>query len=204
MVQLLLYDYQMVGQTLGTHTAIVAFEHEYWFSIEGLKKRNCWTKTKFKLDEESGSWVKCQNEDQIVTNDIFSTIHRSVKNLGSVGTHSDRPRRIVHCGETRLETRIREFEEHLRFNLLEKFCSSTYDLRNNNCNNFSREVLIYLKPTDFELGCDTLAVIINKTRETVEGIEQTVQDTVDGAAELAKVAVAAALGGFILGQLTRR
>ena len=32
-VQLLLYDYQMVGQTLGTHTAIVAFEHEYWFSL---------------------------------------------------------------------------------------------------------------------------------------------------------------------------
>ena len=70
--------------------------------------------------------------------------------------------------------------------------------------------LKYLKPTDFELGCDTLADIINKTRETVEGIEQTVRDTVDGAAELAKVAMplvvtgAAALGGFILGQLTRR
>ena len=61
---------------------------KFWswnLSIEGLKKRNCWTKTKFKLDEESGSWVQCQNEDQIVKNDIFSTIHRSVKNLGSVG-----------------------------------------------------------------------------------------------------------------------
>ena len=56
----------------------------------------------------------------------------------NLGTHSDRPRRIVHCGETRLG--LREFEEHLRFNLLEKFSLSTYDLRNNNCNNFSREV----------------------------------------------------------------
>ena len=37
------------------------------------------------MNEESGAWVQCREEDQLVTEDLFSTLHRSVKNLGSVG-----------------------------------------------------------------------------------------------------------------------
>jgi len=59
-VTLLLYDYNIVGKNMGTHSAITVFGHEYWFSIEGIKKRNCRTKTKFRLNEESGQWVQAQ------------------------------------------------------------------------------------------------------------------------------------------------
>ena len=50
-------------------------------------------------------------------------------------------------------------------------------------------VLKHLKPSDFELGCDTLVAILIETRETVEGIEKTVRDTADGAVELAKATI---------------
>ena len=55
-VKLLLYDYKLVGTTMGTHTAVQINEHEYWFSITGLKKRNRQTGTVFQFNESRRKW----------------------------------------------------------------------------------------------------------------------------------------------------
>lgn len=36
-VNLLIYDYNIVGTRLGTHTAVFVYDEEFWFSIEGIK-----------------------------------------------------------------------------------------------------------------------------------------------------------------------
>ena len=51
------------------------------------------------MNEESGAWVQCREEDQLVTEDLFSTLHRSVKNLGSVGNLQIRDSlTVLNCG----------------------------------------------------------------------------------------------------------
>ena len=130
-IKLLLYDYQLVGTTMGTHSAVIFNGQEYWyryiiqvlfnpnhyqlalFSITGLRKRNRRTGTVFNFNENLKKWEQDQNgSDDIVS--VVDHFTRSIKNLGSISSHSKRPRQVIHCGITRmseggLERNIKSF-----------------------------------------------------------------------------------------------
>jgi len=82
-------------------------------SITGLRKRNRRTGTVFNFNENLKKW----EQDQRGSDDIVSVVDhftRSIKNLGSISSHSKRPRQVIHCGITRmseggLERNIKSF-----------------------------------------------------------------------------------------------
>ena len=206
-VTLLLYDYNIVGKNMGTHSSIKAFRHEYWFSIEGIKKRNCRTKTKFQLDETNGQWVQLNSDDSISSLNLFKTLSSTMRNLGSVSSNSSTPRDRYNCGIT--EVSERSFEQQLKYFILEEFNTKTYAVASHNCNNFTRHVLKYLKPTERELGLDVLTAILMETAETVNGIEYKIEETKANAVEFVEnnlplvIAGAAAATSFLLSKLIR-
>ena len=61
--------------------------------------------------------MKKWEQDQGGSDDIVSVVDhftRSIKNLGSISSHSKRPRQVIHCGITRmseggLERNIKSF-----------------------------------------------------------------------------------------------
>ena len=83
------------------------------FSITGLRKRNRRTGTVFNFNENLKKWEQDQNgSDDIVS--VVDHFTRSIKNLGSISSHSKRPRQVIHCGITRmseggLERNIKSF-----------------------------------------------------------------------------------------------
>ena len=85
----------------------------YLFSITGLRKRNRRTGTVFNFNESLKKWEQDQNgSDDIVS--VVDHFTRSIKNLGSISSHSKRPRQVIHCGITRmseggLERNIKSF-----------------------------------------------------------------------------------------------
>ena len=130
-----------------------------------------------------------------------------MRNLGSVSTQGSRPRERYECGTT--EVTARSFENQLKFFLLQEFNSKTYSVTTHNCNNFSRVLLKFLKPTGREIGLDVLTNVLMETAETVNNVEYKIQETTANAVEFVEnnlplvVGAAAAAGTFLLSKILR-
>jgi len=162
-IKLLLYDYKLVGTTMGTHSSVTLNDLEYWYSITGIKKRNRRTGTVFTFNERLKKW-----EQQVDQSDDFNgtiqTITKNITNLGSISTNSKRPRQIIACGTTSISET--GFESNLKTYIHFEFSSSNYNLESMNCNTFSRFIIQYLDPTDKNEALEALAKVILETAET--------------------------------------
>jgi len=175
-VKLLLYDYKLVGATMGTHSSVQINDIEYWYSITGLKKRNRRTGATYLLDESRVEWKlkdpEASSNHQLT--DQWRNFTNSFKNLGSISSHSATPRETIECGYTTmseggLEANIKSF-------INVEFSSYNYNLESMNCNTFSRFMIQYLSPTRKEWALDALSAIIYQTAETVNNVEQGIRN----------------------------
>merc|ERR1711892_704934 len=172
-VKLLLFDYKLIGTTMGTHTSVQINEHEYWFSITGLKKRNRLTGTIFQFNESRRKWeqrVDSASSTSMLSFDYLNHLTSSVRNLGSISSHTSTPREVIECGETQmseggLEANIKQF-------IYYEFLSVNYNLEAMNCNTFSRFLVQYLNPSNKDAGLERLSQVILETAETVIRVEK--------------------------------
>lgn len=200
-IKLLLYDYKLVGTTMGTHSSVTLNDLEYWYSITGIKKRNRRTGTVFTFNERLKKW-----EQQVDQSDDFNgtiqTITKNITNLGSISTNSKRPRQIIACGTTSISET--GFESNLKTYIHFEFSSSNYNLESMNCNTFSRFIIQYLDPTDKSEALEALAKVILETAETFLSIERGIRDAKDQVVDFVShngplvVMGAAAATGFML------
>ena len=156
-------------------------------SITGLRKRNRRTGTIFNFNESLKKWEQDQNgSDDIVS--VVDHFTRSIKNLGSISSHSKRPRQVIHCGITRmseggLERNIKSFingKASQRTNskiiltpakpIKVEFSSLNYNLETMNCNTFSRFLIQYLDPSEKEPALEALREVIFQTAQTANNI----------------------------------
>ena len=90
-------------------------------------------------------------------------------------------------------------------------CSEVWTLlkKRRHCNNFTRILLKFLKPTDREIGLDVLTNVLMETAETVNNVEYKIQETTANAVEFVEnnlplvVGAAAAAGTFLLSKILR-
>merc|ERR1712131_411015 len=175
-IKLLLYDYQLVGTTMGTHSAVVFNSQEYWYSITGLRKRNRRTGTIFNFNASLKKWEQDQNgSDDIVS--VVDHFTRSIKNLGSISSHSKRPRQVIHCGITRMSEGGLERNNKSFINV--EFSSLNYNLETMNCNTFSRFLIQYLDPSEKEPALEALREVIFQTAQTANNIESGIREVKD-------------------------
>merc|ERR1712131_491079 len=200
-IKLLLYDYQLVGTTMGTHSAVVFNSQEYWYSITGLRKRNRRTGTVFNFNENLKKW----EQDQGGSDDIVSVVDhftRSIKNLGSISSHSKRPRQVIHCGITRMSEG--GLERNIKSFINVEFSSLNYNLETMNCNTFSRFLIQYLDPSEKEDALNALREVIFQTAQTANNIESGIREIKDNVCDFVAnngplvVMGAAAATSFIL------
>merc|ERR1712131_156033 len=200
-IKLLLYDYQLVGTTMGTHSAVVFNSQEYWYSITGLRKRNRRTGTIFNFNENLKKWEQDQNgSDDIVS--VVDHFTRSIKNLGSISSHSKRPRQVIHCGITRMSEG--GLERNIKSFINVEFSSLNYNLETMNCNTFSRFLIQYLDPSEKEDALNALREVIFQTAQTANNIESGIREIKDNVCDFVAnngplvVMGAAAATSFIL------
>jgi hypothetical protein len=203
-IKLLLYDYKLVGTTMGTHSSVTLNDLEYWYSITGIKKRNRRTGTVFTLNERLKKWEQQIEKSQ----DLAGAIQhwsKNITNLGSISTNSKRPRQIIHCGTTAISET--GFESNLKSFIFVEFSSSNYNLESMNCNTFSRFLIQYFDPTEKVEGLEALGQIILETAETFLSIENGIRDAKDQVVDFVSqngplvVMGAAAATGFMLKKL---
>ncbi|CAG5112293.1 Oidioi.mRNA.OKI2018_I69.chr2.g6521.t1.cds [Oikopleura dioica] len=178
-VNLLIYDYNIAGTRLGTHTAVFVYDEEFWFSIEGIKKR-CGEK-KYQFCEKRFVW------EPILPGNLES----KVRNLGSVSSQTKRPKEVLNLGQTPISKS--DFLQHLECFLLPEFNRNTYSLTTLNCNTFCNAVITYLRPTNRELGRNRLNQIFDETDKTVQDVKETAVAVVDQSGQMIKTVAGVAL-----------
>jgi len=189
-VSLLIYDYNIVGARVGTHTSVLVYDEEFWFSIEGIKKRV--GGKKYQFCEKRFVWDQMTSGEEFVPSyNLVQNFESSVRNLGSVSSQASRPKEVLSLGQTPISKS--DFLQHLELFLLPEFNRNTYSLTSLNCNTFCNAVITYLRPTNREIGRIRLHQIFEETDKAVQDAKDTAVAVADQAGQMIKAVAGVAL-----------
>merc|ERR1739838_120420 len=144
------------------------------------------TGTVFQFNESRRKWEQkvessSSSSSSVLSMDYLNQLTASVRNLGSISSHTSVPREVIDCGVTEmsaagLESNIKQF-------IYYEFASCNYNLETMNCNTFSRFLIQYLNPSNKNIGLDKLSEIIFETAETFNRVDRNIKDAKDQAVD---------------------